>query len=143
MNKNAFAWLNGLLLWCALVGSAHAELAVIVHPSLKLVGISKEEVSDIYLARTRTFPNGAEVERVDQESDSAARKQFMKGVLDLDEGEWKSFWAKQIFTGKAKPPQVLSGDAAVRDWVAVNPEGLGYVQGKYVDSSVKVLLILP
>jgi hypothetical protein len=143
MNNDKIAGLVGLMLLCVVAGSAHAELAVIAHPSLKLVGISKDELGEIYLGRTKSFPNGAWVERVDQDADSAARRQFIKDVLDMDEGSLKSYWAKQIFTGKAKPPQTVGDDEAVKRWVADNAEGLGYIQGKHVDSSVKVLLILP
>lgn len=141
---------NMKMLWAGLLlaaGSAfsvaHAELAIIAHPSQKVVGVSLEDVSDIYLGRTKSFPNGNPADAVDQDTDSASRQQFLDKALKMDERALKSYWAKRIFTGKARPPEALAGDDAVKKWVAANPNGIGYVQGKFVDSSVKVLLIIP
>lgn len=144
MTTNIQGLTRALALLCMLTGGvAHAELAVIAHPGVKLVGISKSELKDIYLGRARSLPNGTPVEALDQSSDSPARRQFMRDVLGMDERALKSYWAKLIFTGKAKPPRALDGDEAVKQAVAGNPHGIGYVQGRHVDSSVKVLLILP
>jgi ABC-type phosphate transport system substrate-binding protein len=130
---------------CAAVitAPANAELAVIAHPSVELVGISKQELKEIYLGRARTFPNGDPVTPLDQPGDSAAYRQFARDVLDMDTQALKSYRAKLMFAGKGKPPQVLTSDAAVKKAVAGNPGALGYVQGRQVDGTVKVLLILP
>jgi ABC-type phosphate transport system substrate-binding protein len=137
------AWAGLLLIASSAFGVAQAELAIIAHPSQKVVGVSQDNVSDIYLGRSKTFPNGAVVEAVDQDSASASYQQFLGKVLKMDAAALKSYWAKRIFSGKAKPPRSLGDDEAVKKWVAANPNGLGYVQGKFVDSSVKVLLIIP
>lgn len=131
----------GLLLLVA--GTAQAELAIIAHPTLKLVGISQDELRDIYLGRTRTLSNGTAVDPVDQEASSEARKKFVGEILQMSEQALKSHWAKRTFAGKGKAPETVGDDEAVKSWVAANPNGLGYVQGKYVDKSVKVLLIIP
>jgi ABC-type phosphate transport system substrate-binding protein len=145
MNKKLQAWIKGVVLVFAIAAApmAQAELAIIAHPSVKLVGISADDLKDIYTGREKVFPNGSPVSPVDQESGTAARTQFLKNVMHMDEQELRSYWAKQLFTGKAKKPETLSDDEAVKRWVAENPDGLGYVQGKYVDGSVKVLLIVP
>lgn len=141
---------NMKMLWAGLLlaaggafSVAQAELAIIAHPSQKVVGVSLEDVSDIYLGRTKTFSNGNAAEAVDQDADSASRQQFLDKALKMDERALKSYWAKRIFTGKARPPESVGSDDAVKKWVASNPNGIGYVQGKFVDSSVKVLLIIP
>lgn len=134
-------WAGALLLLCA--GAVRAELAIIGHPSLELAGVSKTEMRDIYLDRTDTFSDGTRAEPVSQSSGSAARKAFIGKVLEMDERALKSYWAKRMFTGRAKPPQSLADNDAVRAWVASHPNAVGYIDGKYVDSSVKVLLIIP
>jgi len=132
-----------LLSLLGLASQAHAELAVIAHPDNNMMGISRDELKDIYLGKLRAFPGGGRVEAVDQESGSAAREQFNRDVLQMTESKRKSYWSRLIFTGKARPPQSLSGDDAVVDWVANNPQGLGYISGSKVSKRVKVLLILP
>lgn len=134
-------WAGALLLLCT--GAARAELAIIGHPSLKVAGVSKAEMRDIYLDRTNAFSDGTRAEPVSQAAGSDTRNEFLGKVLDMDERELKSYWAKRMFTGRAKPPRSVGDDDDVRAWVASHPSAVGYIDGKDVDSSVKVLLIIP
>lgn len=122
---------------------AQASMAIIAHPSNSLVGISQEQLAKIYLGKTREFSDGKPVTPVDQREGSVIRNKFYKTVTDKDEVAVKAYWSKLLFTGKAQPPRDLGDDEEVKAWVAKNPEGLGYVDGKVLDKSVKVLLILP
>lgn len=133
---------------CLLLGAGPAQsagpaLAIIAHPSNTLAGITQAEVVHIYLGKTNTFPNGARVSPVDQRLQSPSREKFYAHVVEKTNAEITAHWSKLMFTGMATPPNVLNDDAAVKAWVAGNPEGLGYVDGKVVDGSVKVLLIVP
>jgi ABC-type phosphate transport system substrate-binding protein len=133
-------------LFLALLGSAvaaHAGIAIIANPGNPLAGISQEELAMIYLGKTRVFPDGKPVTPVDQREGRPIRIKFYRTVTDKDESSLKAYWSKLLFTGKAQPPQELSDDEAVRDWVARNPDALGFIDGKLLDKSVKVLLILP
>lgn len=120
-----------------------ADMAIIAHPSNSLVGISQEQLAKIYLGKTREFSDGKPVTPVDQREGSVIRNKFYKTVTAKDEVAVKAYWSKLLFTGKAQPPRDLGDDGEVKAWVAKNPEGLGYVDGKVLDKSVKVLLILP
>lgn len=121
----------------------HAALAIIVHPGSNLSGIAADEAADIYLAKVGVFANGKRAIPVDQAANSPSRKKFYSSVIKKDDSTLKVYWSKLLFTGKANPPRELVDDAAVKSWVAGNPEAIGYVDGKFVDSSVKVLLIIP
>lgn len=132
-----------LLVLCAGFVPAHAALAIIVHPSNSLSGISADEAADIYLAKAGVFANGKRAIPVDQAASSPMRKKFYSAVIKKDDSTLKVYWSKLLFTGKANPPREIGDDAAVKGWVASNPDAIGYVDGKFVDSSVKVLLIIP
>lgn len=134
-----------LCLWLG-AGSAQAtnsSLAIIAHPSNRLAGITEEEVVRIYLGKTTSFPDGSHVLPADQQLRSPSREKFYAQVVKKTNAEVTANWSKLLFTGKATPPHVLEDDAAMKAWVAGNPEGLGYVDGKVVDQSVKILLIVP
>ena len=123
--------------------AAQAGMAVIAHPTNSLAGITQEQLAKIYLGKTREFSDGKPVIPVDQREGSVIRNKFYKTVTDKGESAVKAHWSKLLFTGKAQPPRDLGDDDGVKAWVAKNPEGLGYVDGKVLDKSVKVLLILP
>lgn len=123
--------------------AARAELAVIAHPDTAVAGISPGELSRIYLGKTGTLPNGERVTAIDQAEGRPTREKFYRSVVGMNPRELKSYWSKLMFTGKGKPPQSVADDRAMRDWVAGHPGSLGYIDGGAVDSSVKVLLIIP
>lgn len=122
---------------------AYAALAIIVHPSNNMAGITAEETADIYLGKVGVFSNGKRAVPVDQSANSPARKKFYSAVIKKDDSTLKAYWSKLLFAGKGQPPDEIGDDAAVKNWVATNPDAIGYVDGKFVDSSVKVLLIIP
>lgn len=125
------------------VGAANAELAIIAHPDTKAAGISKDELANLYLDKAKSLPDGTSADPVDQPEGSAARAKFYEQVTGKSERQIKSYWSKRMFTGKGRPPQTLSGDDAVKAYVAKTPGAIGYIDGQSVDGSVKILLILP
>jgi len=131
-----------LLLWAG-SAPAHAALAIIVHPSNNMSGITADQAADIYLGKSGVFPNGQRVTPVDQGPSSPARLKFYKAVVKKDGSALKVYWSKLLFTGKGQPPREIGDDAEMKSWVASNPDAIGYVDGKFVDSTVKVLLIIP
>jgi len=132
-----------VLLLASVIQTVQAEIAIITHPDVKEIGLSKEKVADIYLGRKKTFSNGTRVEPVDQAADSAMHKKFYQAVIKMSNSDVNRYWSRLKFTGKGKPPRVVTGDEAVRDWVASHPGAIGYIDGKYLNNSVKVVLIIP
>ena len=122
---------------------AHAALAIIVNPANNMAGITAEQAADIYLGKVGIFPNGQRVTPIDQDANSPARRKFYSVVVKKEGSALKVYWSKLLFTGKGQPPREIGGDADVKSWVATNPDAIGYVDGKFVDKSVKVLLIIP
>ena len=122
---------------------AQAELAIIAHPSNTLSGIDQSEVERIYLGRSRSFPGGGAVKPMDQAPGNPMRDKFFASVLGMTEAQVTGYWSRRMFSGKGTPPDTLTDDLAVKARVANDPTGLGYVREDVVDSSVKVLLLIP
>ena len=127
----------------ALHGAARAEVAIIVNPGNAESRLNLEEVRDLYLGKSMMFPGGSKAVVIDQKDGTPAKDEFLAKVLKKEPGQYKSHWAKLIFSGKAVPPSIMGNDADVKGWVARNPDGLGYIDKRTVDSSVKVLLTVP
>ena len=123
--------------------SAQAEIVVIVHPGNAENQISIEAVRDIYLGRVTTLPGGAKAVAVDQKDGTPAKTEFQEKVIKMNAGQVKGHWSKLIFSGAGVPPSVIGGSNEVRNWVASNPNGIGYIDKKAADGSVKVLLTIP
>jgi ABC-type phosphate transport system substrate-binding protein len=134
--------LAGLLL-VTLFPMAYAEIAVITNPDVKEIGLSKEKLADIYLGRKNSYSDGTSIDPVDQSEDSAIRNKFYQSVVGMSNSEVNRYWSRLRFSGKGTPPRIITGDQAVRDWVASHPGAIGYIDGKYLNNSVKVVLIIP
>lgn len=113
--------------------------SVVVVGSNSPIGASNEgDVVKAFLGKKKDL-GGVSVVPVDQGEGNAARNDFYANVVKKSEAQLKSYWSRLIFTGKGQAPQVLGGDAEVKNMVATNPNIIGYIDESAVDGSVKVI----
>ncbi len=122
---------------------ANAGVAVITHPGVKEIGMSKAKLAKIYLGKLKHYSNGDRVKMVDLPKSSKSHKKFYSSVVKKTDSEINRYWAKLKYTGKGKPPKKLNSARDVLQWVANTEGAIGYIDGKYLNKSVKVVLILP
>lgn len=120
-----------------------AEVAVIVHPSAGFDSLTEDDVSRLFLGKSKSFPSGGQAVPVNQNEGSAARDKFNEAVCKKNASQYKAYWSQLVFTGKGTPPKDAGDDAAVKALVAANPNMIGYVDASAVDASVKVVFKLP
>ncbi len=120
-----------------------AEIVIITNKATSLHGITLTEVGELYLGKSKSFSNGNRVSTADYPPGTDVREQFYKKVLKMSDHEVTRYWAKRKFTRKLKPPKIISSGQVLKQWVASTPNSLGYIDSKLLDSSIKVLLIIP
>lgn len=113
------------------------EVAVIVHPSNTLQ-LNANEVRQIFLGKTHTFPNGKKAEPFDTEGESNTKVIFTKQVLHKSLSSLNSYWSRMLFSSKGKPPKTFSEDK-IKAVVASNKNAIAYIQASAADNSVRVL----
>jgi ABC-type phosphate transport system substrate-binding protein len=123
--------------------AAKAELAIIANPSNSLNEISVEDVERIYLGKSKSFPGGGRAAPVDQALGNPVREHFFASVLEKTEAQVTGYWSRRMFSGKGQPPETLPDGPAVKARVASDQNAIGYISDDLVDSSVKVLLLVP
>lgn len=117
--------------------NASADTVVIVHPS-NTAALDDETISKIFQGQTKSFPGGAEASPVDLK-EGATREDFSGKVLKRTTAQIKAYWARQIFTGGARPPKELDSEESVVKFVASTPGAIGYVDASKAGAGVKVL----
>jgi ABC-type phosphate transport system substrate-binding protein len=134
-----------LLLSLLLLGvaplAAKSSLVVIVHPS-NMARIDEASIANIFLGQTKSFPSGAAALAVDLK-DGPLREDFGIKLLHRRPPQLKALWARQIFTGGAKPPRELASEDEVLKFVAATPGAIAYVDAetaKKADNSIKIIL---
>lgn len=114
-----------------------AEVAVIVNPA-NTNQLDANAIKKIYLGKSKSFDNGMKVNPVNQDSNSIA-DEFNDKVVGKSGSQLNAYWSKLVFTGKGTPPEKLSNDQAVIDFVTSNNDGIGYIDSAKVTDSVKVI----
>ncbi len=136
--------LSVLFLVAAMVApTVQAEIVVISNLQLPVTTLSRDEVSRIYLGKTKFLPNGSKVIPVDQKQGTISRSKFYSDIIHKTEPEIKSYWSRIIFTGQGNPPLQQDDDVAVRNLVAQDANCLGYIDKSLVDDSVKIVYSQP
>lgn len=126
-----------VVLFSLLSSIAMAGTSVIINAADAGAGLTQSDAKKIYLGKKRSLPSGAKAIPIDHSAGSAIRDGFLSTVVGKSESQYKSFWAKKIFTGKGKPPKEKADDAAVKAFVASNPGAVGYIDSSNLDDSVK------
>lgn len=132
--KSSYWILGAALLACAFQANAGA---VVVSASSKAGAMDAEAAKRAFLGREPNIGGAPAV--VVYQKGGATRAAFDSKVLGKAGAELTTYWSKLIFTGKAKAPAEVNGDAAVKAKLAGNPGAIGYVSDAAVDGSVKVL----
>lgn len=118
--------------------NACAEIAVIVHLQ-NTVKLNATDISQLFLGKISSFPDGAIAIPVALSRGNYSREFFNKAVLNKTENQYKAFWSRLVFTGKASPPSEFEDSSQLRDLVSKNPALIGYIDSGRVNDTVKVI----
>jgi ABC-type phosphate transport system substrate-binding protein len=115
---------------------------VIVNAKNPASSLGREQIARLFLKKDLRFADGTEAEPVDRQPDSATRRDFTQGIHGKDVAAIKSFWQRQLFSGRDSPPPELASDREVIDFVARSRGGIGYVSADAsLPAGVKVLKV--
>jgi ABC-type phosphate transport system substrate-binding protein len=132
----------GLMAAPAHSADADTGYKLVVNAANPLTAVSRGDVTQIFLKKTTTWPNGQPANPVDQRSDAPSRQAFSVSVLGRDMHEIAGYWNQMIFSGRALPPPTKGSDDEVLAFVRTNPNAVGYVGGATpVGEGVKVVKV--
>jgi ABC-type phosphate transport system substrate-binding protein len=126
------------LLWAPPL--AAGPLVVIVNPASKVERMTREEVLNLFMGRTRKLPSGVLAIPVDQEGAAPERAAFYLALAHKELPEISAYWARLLFSGQASPPRQAAGTDEVLDMVRSNKGAIGYIDQRRVDKRVRVVL---
>lgn len=121
-------------------GAAVADVVAVVSAKSPVTTLSRSQITDIFLGRTSSLPNGDLVVPIDQVEGSPARDEFYARFTGKSAAQIKAHWSKIIFTGRGQPPMEVPNSFAVKKKVFENPNAIGYIDQSLVDGSVRVLV---
>ncbi len=120
-------------------GAAAAEVVVVVSAKSAVTTLSKNQVVDIFLGKTSRFPDGSLAMPIDQGEGVSAREQFYSEVASKTSAQLRAYWSKIIFTGRGQPPREASSVIELKKLLAINANGIGYIDRDQLDGSVRIV----
>jgi len=109
------------------VAADSEDFKVVVNGNNSMTTIETAQLSKIFLNKVKSWPDGSEVVPVDLAPDSGVRERFSKHVHGRKVDAIKSYWQRQLFSGKAVPPVQFTSERDLLFFVSEIPGAIGYV----------------
>lgn len=118
--------------------TCQAEVVVVASSKSPVGTLTKEQVSQIYLGKMKSYPTGgAAVTSI--LASGPARDEFLNNVLEKTESQARAVWSRLVFTGTGSAPKELKDAGETKQLVANNPNIIGVIDKASVDGSIKVV----
>jgi len=133
--------LTTAILSMSVMNPAQADVVVVVSVRNPESSLTKEQVAQIFLGKTATFPSGMRAIPIDQAENSTLRNEFYRKTTGWDATLLKVYWSRIIFTSKGRPPMEVPDDEMMKSLLRRNPSAIGYIDKREIDDSIKVIFI--
>lgn len=118
------------------------ELVVVVNPKTGVTKLSRQEVIDIYMGRSRQLPSGVTALPLDVSQTQPERARFYEQLTSKSMAEINAYWARLMFSGRASPPTQVRNQEEALLMVIDNRSALTYIERSKVTPQVKVVFEL-
>lgn len=131
-----------LALALLLAPAAFAQIAIVAGARSTLPDLTAAQAEQFYLGRAYSLPDGTAVVLADLPA-GGTRDQFYEQLTRKNPNQIRAHWSRMVFTGRALPPQEAASVEQLRQWLAAQPNLIGYLPVSELDARVRVLLRLP
>ncbi len=121
-------------------GADPDRISIIVNSENPLTSLTQDEISSLFLKKTKLWSNGTQVRFFDRNDESAVRGFFLKNLIKRTVRDVELYWIGQkLYTGNSAPLQV-SSDYMMASMVAKFPGAIGYVSSEFESAKgVKII----
>lgn len=120
---------------------AATDLVVITNPNSGVDKMTRDEVTAIFMGRSKKLPSGLTALPIDQPV-AGGKGKFYAELINKELAEINSYWARLIFSGQGTPPRQADDNAEILEIVSSSKGAIAYLPRAAVDKRVKVVLDL-
>lgn len=117
----------------------HEPLVVIVSSQQGVVTLDLQQIEDLFLGRSTAFPDGSAAIPLDHTENSELWHQFYQDLLGRSAAQIRSHWARQVFTGRGRPPQTANSAEDVLKMIQQDARIISYIKASSVTDDIKVV----
>ena len=119
-----------------------SKIYVVTNADAPITNLSKKELRDLYLGRTKSFPNGEYAKVIDRQGNEELRTKFFKTVCNMSPRKVDAFWAKLVFSGRMHPLEKMEADAEVLNSLKDDKYALAFVSSAPVHANLKIVMVI-
>lgn len=138
VKAKAYLLLAFLLLTLTTV-QAGGGLVVIAHHDSGIKQLQRNDLTNLYLGRTKKLPSGAVAIPIDSPTDSEQRKAFYEQLVHKSLPEIQAYWARLLFTGQTSPPLQVENPKEALELVSHNKGAIAYIDRSQINPSVIIV----
>lgn len=120
-----------------------ADIYVVANKKNPVNQLSLVQVRNLYLGRSKAFPDGQFAYIYDRGENSAPRQRFYQAIAGMGLSQVDAYWARLIFAGRMLPLNTARSDKELISKVAKKVNAIGYLTQAPKSSRVKTLLVIP
>ncbi len=120
-----------------------AEIVLVANKSVSNKQLNKIDIKKIFIGKIVTWSDGQPIKVVTlKKSDtSGIHKEFVKSYIRKTPSQFRSYWKKQVFTGKASSPKSLKSQQDLISYVSETDGAIGYISSNIKPEGVKIIKI--
>jgi len=117
-----------------------ADYVLVVNKGNVVSTMNPKDAKNVFLGKKSSWDNGERIVLYSQQ-DANLTESFTEGVVKKSPQQFSVFWKKALFTGTGKPPVEVADETQMKQAIASDPKGIGYISAAALDDSVKQLVI--
>lgn len=114
------------------------DFAVVVGPGSPIMKLERQQVANIFLAKTTRAENGEKLKPIEL-IDSKLRSSFYSTVTSKSLAQVNSYWTVLIFTGKGKPPFAQENKDQIIQALNNDPNSIAYLAFNDIPENLRVV----
>lgn len=139
VSLGALGWVLALAL---LPRVANAELVVVVGAQSPAQTLTRREVVDLYMGRSRRFADGTPAHAVDFPAGFPLRQQFYVALTGKNEAQIDAYWAQLVFAGRMRPLTRVATTDELANKLRQEPQWVAFMDRENLDRGLRVICSL-
>lgn len=118
-----------------------ADISVVVNAANNNT-LDKVTVRKLFLGKIEHFPDGSPAIPLVYPEEELIAQAFNFLLLNRNKVQYRSYWARIIFTGQGHPPETAYNDEEIINYVKNNPSAISYINSTALTNEVKEVIRL-
>ena len=138
----AAVFVGGMLLALMPAAAVAGDIAVVVHPEVRVENITFTELRKILLGDRQFWPSGQPVTLIVRAPVAAERTLLLKKVYGMSEAQFRQYWIAKVFRAEAtSSPHIVVSNSESVELVGALAGAIVLVDAEDVPSGLKILQI--